>query len=167
MATLRVFVVDKLTNFIDNKYAKNIEKSIFNFTIQHAKKVGITPAWENKRFKEYYKHKYLSILHNFNDPTNNLKDRILLGEVKTKTIAFLKPYEIHLSGPYARTIEDHKIADYKKELAGDKSKECRGIFKCGRCKSDKTSYYQLQTRSADEPMTTFVTCFNCNKKWKF
>ena len=41
-----------------------------------------------------------------------------------------------------------------------------GFFTCARCKSKKTSYYQLQTRSADEPMTTFVTCHNCDKHWK-
>ena len=40
-------------------------------------------------------------------------------------------------------------------------------FTCGRCKRNKTTYYQLQTRSADEPMTTFVTCLHCNNKWKF
>ena len=40
-------------------------------------------------------------------------------------------------------------------------------FQCGRCKQRKTRYYQMQTRSADEPMTTFVTCTNCNHKWKF
>lgn len=31
----------------------------------------------------------------------------------------------------------------------------------------KTTYYQMQTRSADEPMTTFVTCVNCGNRWKF
>ena len=41
-----------------------------------------------------------------------------------------------------------------------------GIFKCNKCKSMKTVYYQMQTRSADEPMTTYVTCTNCNFKWK-
>ncbi len=167
MATMRAYAVEKFSTLIEQKYATNIEKSVFNYTINHAKAVGTPPAWENKNFKEMYKRKYISILHNLNDSTNNLKERILNGEVKTKTIAFLAPYEIHPSGPYAIAIEDHKIADLKKELAGDKSKECKGMFKCGRCKSDKTSYYQLQTRSADEPMTTFVTCFNCNKKWKF
>ncbi|KAE8223238.1 hypothetical protein CF319_g3707 [Tilletia indica] len=40
-------------------------------------------------------------------------------------------------------------------------------FECGRCKQRKTKYYQQQTRSADEPMTTFVTCVNCGNKWKF
>ncbi|KAG8962466.1 RNA polymerase II elongation factor [Tulasnella sp. 419] len=40
-------------------------------------------------------------------------------------------------------------------------------FKCGRCKQRKTRYRQAQTRSADEPMTTFVTCTNCGNRWKF
>ena len=39
-------------------------------------------------------------------------------------------------------------------------------FKCYKCKQRKTTYNQLQTRSADEPMTTFVTCLNCGKRWK-
>lgn len=40
------------------------------------------------------------------------------------------------------------------------------IFKCSACGQRKASYRQLQTRSADEPMTTFVTCV-CGHKWKF
>ncbi|SGY38083.1 BQ5605_C003g01955 [Microbotryum silenes-dioicae] len=40
-------------------------------------------------------------------------------------------------------------------------------FQCGKCKQRRTMYYQMQTRSADEPMTTFVTCLNCNNRWKF
>ena len=39
-------------------------------------------------------------------------------------------------------------------------------IKCGRCKKKECSFYQLQTRSADEPMTTFVTCLNCGNRWK-
>ncbi|CBJ32824.1 conserved unknown protein [Ectocarpus siliculosus] len=46
-------------------------------------------------------------------------------------------------------------------------KETDGMFECGRCKSTKTTYTQKQTRSADEPMTTFVTCSNCKNRWKF
>ena len=40
-------------------------------------------------------------------------------------------------------------------------------FQCGKCRQRKTQYYQMQTRSADEPMTTFVTCVNCGNRWKF
>ena len=39
-------------------------------------------------------------------------------------------------------------------------------FTCRICKSKECTYYQMQTRSADEPMTTFVTCINCNNRWK-
>ena len=39
-------------------------------------------------------------------------------------------------------------------------------FKCYKCKKRKCTYYQLQTRSADEPMTTFVTCLVCGNRWK-
>lgn len=40
-------------------------------------------------------------------------------------------------------------------------------FKCGRCGQRKTKYRQMQTRSADEPMTTFVSCVVCGNQWKF
>ncbi len=40
-------------------------------------------------------------------------------------------------------------------------------FQCGKCRQRETQYYQMQTRSADEPMTTFVTCVNCGNRWKF
>ena len=39
-------------------------------------------------------------------------------------------------------------------------------FTCPRCHKKKCTFYQLQTRSADEPMTTFVTCVLCGKRWK-
>ena len=167
MANLRPFVVDKLSEFIEPNYAKNIEKSIFNWTIKSARLQNTQPAWENKFFKEQYKRKYLSLLFNFTNPKNNICERIHRGEVKTKDIASLSPDALHPSGLYAASIREQEIVRLRKELMADKDNNYKGMFKCGKCKSDKTTYYQLQTRSADEPMTTFVTCMNCNKKWKF
>ena len=64
-----------------------------------------------------------------------------------------------------------------KELFEDKSKKDKikyefkpeamtDIFKCRKCGSRSCSYYELQTRSADEPMTQFVNCLDCNNRWK-
>jgi len=39
-------------------------------------------------------------------------------------------------------------------------------FKCFKCKKRNCTYYQLQTRSADEPMTTFIQCLECGNNWK-
>ena len=167
MANLRPFVVDKFSEFIEPNYAKNIEISIFNWTIQNALHYNTPPAWENNFFKEQYKRKYVGLLYNFQNEKTNLPDRIRDGEVKTKDIASLSPDKLHPSGLYASTIREQEIARLKKEISADKDNDYKGIFKCGKCKSNKTTYYQMQTRCADEPMTTFVTCMNCNKKWKF
>ena len=40
-----------------------------------------------------------------------------------------------------------------------------GEFVCSRCKGNKTTHYSMQTRSADEPMTVFVSCLTCGKRW--
>ena len=56
-------------------------------------------------------------------------------------------------------------ADKINKQCGIKDSET-GLFKCGRCKSTKTSNTQKQTRSADEPMTVFVLCHNCGNRWK-
>ena len=40
------------------------------------------------------------------------------------------------------------------------------VFKCHKCKKRECSYYEVQTRSADEPMTVFVTCLNCKNRWR-
>ena len=40
------------------------------------------------------------------------------------------------------------------------------MFVCKKCKSRKCTYYELQTRSADEPSTIFISCLDCGKHWK-
>jgi len=52
-------------------------------------------------------------------------------------------------------------------VRGQQQEASTDAFKCGKCKQRKCTYYQLQTRSADEPMTTFVTCVECGNRWKF
>jgi DNA-directed RNA polymerase subunit M/transcription elongation factor TFIIS len=44
--------------------------------------------------------------------------------------------------------------------------ESPSLIQCHSCKQYKVTYYEMQTRSADEPMTCFCTCLNCGKKWK-
>ena len=41
-----------------------------------------------------------------------------------------------------------------------------GILKCPKCKSMKTEYTEVQTRSADEPTTKKCFCNTCNYRWK-
>jgi len=63
-----------------------------------------------------------------------------------------------------KSLVDSDNEIQKKELR-------QGQFKCNNCAKNKeyswnTTYYELQTRSSDEPMTIFITCETCKKKWK-
>ena len=165
--SLRTYAIQQFALYIEEPFAKNIEKSIFNWTIKNSKKCCESPSWENTFFKESYKRKYISIISNIKNEKTQIVDRIHKGVLKTKDIASYPPDVLFPSGPWAKAIEEQKINDLKKELAKDQEKEYKGMFKCEKCKSNKTTFYQMQTRSADEPMTTFVTCMNCGKKWKF
>jgi DNA-directed RNA polymerase subunit M/transcription elongation factor TFIIS len=78
----------------------------------------------------------------------------------------MKPEELWPDGPWAKT--QYKLKEKELIIEANKAKEedYDGMFKCRKCKSKKTTYYQMQTRSADEPMTTYVTCTACGLKWK-
>lgn len=40
-----------------------------------------------------------------------------------------------------------------------------GIVQCGKCKSKRVYSYSVQTRSADEPMSTRSHCTSCGFEW--
>lgn len=37
---------------------------------------------------------------------------------------------------------------------------------CDKCGHETAAFYEMQTRSADEPMTTFYRCLRCKNTWK-
>lgn len=167
MANLRQFVRSKLGEHMNSKLAHNVEKSIFNETIRSVDRNDDEADWSNHRFRHMYKNIYVNLLQKLKNPKCSLLDRLIAGEVSSKELASLKPDVQWPEGPYAETIRQLKIKEDAKILASDPDKIPDGAFECRRCKSMKTTYYQLQTRSADEPMTTYVTCLRCNNKWKF
>ena len=78
-------------------------------------------------------------------------------------VAFLKHTEL-MPERWEELLSKKKKIDkckYEKrtEIATD-------LYRCGKCGKRQCTFYQLQTRSADEPMTNFVTCLNCGKRWK-
>ncbi|XP_037444076.1 transcription elongation factor TFIIS-like [Triticum dicoccoides] len=114
-----------------------------------------------------HKVKYRSILFNLKADNNpDFRRRVLLGEVRPGSLVDMPADEMASD---ARKLENQQIKEkalFDCERASA-PKASTDQFKCGRCGQRKTTYYQLQTRSADEPMTTFVTCVNCNNHWKF
>ncbi|KAE8717592.1 Transcription elongation factor TFIIS [Hibiscus syriacus] len=113
------------------------------------------------------KFKYRSIMFNMKDPKNpDFRRKVLLGEVKPERLITMTPEEMASDERQRENKEIKEKALFDCERGGA-PKATTDQFKCGRCGQRKTTYYQMQTRSADEPMTTYVTCVNCNNHWKF
>jgi transcription elongation factor S-II len=114
-----------------------------------------------------HKFKYRSIMFNIKDTQNpDFRRKVLLGHVKPEDVVDMSPEEMASN---ERQMQNGKIKEkamFECERAAA-PKASTDQFKCGRCGKRQCTYYQLQTRSADEPMTTFVTCVNCNNHWKF
>jgi transcription elongation factor S-II len=95
-----------------------------------------------------------------------LKEKIVTKKLKPLEVIDMRPEQLDPSGKYAKVLEKRIHREMRKEALTKEAKNQEGFFTCNRCKSKKTTYYQLQTRSADEPMTTYVSCLNCDKNWK-
>ncbi|CAY39612.1 hypothetical protein OTV1_024 [Ostreococcus tauri virus 1] len=161
----RQYVLTRLSTLLEipetDTICINLEKSILNYATTKCSE----PAWDNHSFSNMYKHKFLQLQYNLrNSPA--LNRWIVEKKVKSKDVVDMRPEELWPDGPCATAIEDKIVKDLRKAYLAQEIKDTEGFFTCGRCKSNKTSYYQLQTRSADEPMTTFVSCHNCDRNWK-
>jgi len=139
----------------------NIEKGIFNWVIQHASKNNIVRKWSNPFFVTLYIDHLRSVYINLKKP--DVSSAVISANIKSHEIAFMTHQEI-CPDKWKQLIEDKKVRDKQKYEPNIEASTDN--FTCNKCKSKKCTYYQLQTRSADEPMTTFVTCLECGKRWK-
>jgi DNA-directed RNA polymerase subunit M/transcription elongation factor TFIIS len=152
----------------DINKAEKIEKSIYNYAHEQCILKNIEPIIENKYFLRIYVNKLMSIYNNINEKSyiknTNLLNKINNDEIDLNIIAFLSPQEIH-EEHWRKYIDKQSAVDeflYSRTI-GVKTKE----YKCGRCKERNCSYYQLQVRCSDEPMTTFINCLNCGNNWSY
>ncbi|SCU77806.1 LAFA_0A03466g1_1 [Lachancea sp. 'fantastica'] len=114
-----------------------------------------------------YKNKYRVVYSNVISKNNpDLKHKITAGDVTPEHLVSCDPRELapeHLK----KKLEEISKQNLFNAQGATLERSVTDRFTCGKCKEKKVSYYQLQTRSADEPLTTFCTCEVCGNRWKF
>jgi len=145
---------------------ETMEKSIYNTSIKEARDKLVDRSWDSPDFKWIYKKNYIKVFSNIsiNKNADFVTQKLKYNIWEPEKIVSMSPQEL-----YPDIWEELILKNKKKLDALSLLQNAQGtdIFKCGKCKERNCTYFQMQTRSADEPMTTFVTCLNCGNRWKF
>jgi len=158
----RTNISNKLNAIIeDDTLCVNVERGVFNYSLKEASSKKIIKKWENPRFVQIYLDRLRSIYINLKD--TSFLNRIKNGEVTPLNIASMTHQEMNPS-QWRTLIEQKVMRDASKYT--NNIQASTDMFTCKKCKSKRCTYYELQTRSADEPATIFITCLDCGKNWK-
>ena len=156
-SNIRKKIDEKLKN---EKNSSNLEKGIFNYTLKEADQRKIVKKWDNKYFVQIYLDRLRAIYTNLND---NIVEQVTSGAIKPHIVAFMTHQELN-PDKWAALIDAKSKRDANKFETNIAA--ATDTFTCRKCKGNQCTYYQMQTRSADEPMTVYISCCNCGNRWK-
>ncbi|XP_064804898.1 transcription elongation factor A protein 3-like isoform X9 [Oncorhynchus masou masou] len=114
-----------------------------------------------------YKNRVRSRISNLKDPKNpGLRRNILAGGIELRRFAIMSAEE--MASDELKQLRNNLTKEAIREHQLSKtSGTISDLFQCSKCGKKNCTYNQMQTRSADEPMTTFVLCNECGNRWKF
>ncbi|NXT84915.1 TCEA2 protein, partial [Zapornia atra] len=113
-----------------------------------------------------YKNRVRSRISNLKDSKNpELKKNVLCGAITPEQIAVMTSEEMASNElkEIRKAMTKEAIREHQMAKTGGTQTD---LFTCGKCKKKNCTYTQVQTRSSDEPMTTFVVCNECGNRWK-
>ncbi|XP_059082324.1 transcription elongation factor A protein 1-like [Tigriopus californicus] len=123
-----------------------------------------------KKFKDTgmrYKNQIRSRVFNLKDKKNPaLRENVLTGVIPPDTFSTMSAEDMA-----SDEVKNQRKAFVKAGIDAAQLAKVEGtktdLLQCGKCHKKNCTYNQIQTRSADEPMTTFVLCNACGNRWKF
>jgi DNA-directed RNA polymerase subunit M/transcription elongation factor TFIIS len=155
-SNIRKKLDEKLNN---EKNSSNLEKGIFNYALKEADQRKIVKKWDNKYFIQIYLDRLRTIYTNLND---TIVEQVTSGAIKPHVVAFMTHQELQ-PDKWTALIDAKSKRDANKFEVNIAA--ATDTFTCRKCKGNQCTYYLMQTRSSDEPMTCYVQC-NCGNRWK-
>jgi transcription elongation factor S-II len=139
--------------------AKNMEIGIYNYAINRANEEKILLKWTTRAFVTIYLNRLRSIYFNL---TPYVLELINSGQISTRDVGSMSFYDLNP----AKWLDLIKLKNQRDKNKFENAIKVVSNFKCRKCSSNNCSYTCVQIRSADEPMTTFVSCHNCGNNWR-
>lgn len=148
-----------LSKYFDNEDCVKIEKGLYDYSEQFCNSNNNNLIMANSIYMDCTQN----LVYNCeqNHPTiKEIKKLIKKNKYNPYNLAFLRPDELDKDNWMKIISRKNNTEKTLNNLPTITWKPCRD------CKNTKYDYFQLQTRSADEPMTTFYICKQCNKTYK-
>lgn len=138
----------------DKNISNKIESSISKYSKEYAE-LNNTP-YLLEQIYETKSSEIIALISKSDYLISAIKD----SSIDPGKIAFMSPEELDPE-KYESIIKKRQLKEYNctKSVGTD-------IFKCSKCGKSNSKIEQKQTRSADEPPTTFVNCLECGNKYK-
>jgi DNA-directed RNA polymerase subunit M/transcription elongation factor TFIIS len=153
---LRTITKNNLNEYLNkDELASDIENSINDFTLNSIPE----PSLIDVLFESIYDQKSKEILEYFKTNKKYLLESIQSKQLDPKKLADCKAEELNPE-KYSKIITKKSYSKYKTNKGSN-------LFTCPKCKKSECEVSQKQTRSGDEPPTTFVKCLVCNNVMKF
>lgn len=152
---------DKALEMFVNAFKHNIENINYDRAAKISKSIVEHLANE---FSQSFPKEVRSKTHNLKE-NKQLCENVYKSVINTVNFVKMLPSEMQseeLKNKDNEYIKESLLASQIAKVSADTD-----MFECSKCKQRKCTYSQLQTRSCDEPMTTFVTCTVCGNRWKF
>lgn len=148
-----------LSEHFDKKNCPLVEQGLYDYTEQFCKSNGDNLIMAQSIYKDCVSNLLFNCTQN-HASIQKIKKQILKKKFNPYNMAFLRPDELDEDNWMKIILRKNTTEDKLKNLPTIEWKPCRV------CKNIEFFYYQLQTRSADEPMTTFYICKKCDKTYK-
>lgn len=168
--TQRTKMIDAMSSFFGKHLAKKdvilLERAIYNACIEESNRKHIIRDWGFPLFTKTYERKTRHICGNLH-PDCYIENKGLLERYKAGEFRFedlMSWTETEIFPERNKELAEKQFQREQRLLEGNKANATDQFF-CGRCHKRQCTYYELQTRSADEPMTIFIQCVNCGKRW--
>ena len=149
--------------------SRRLEEAVYNYSMKYCetKCIDFSQETDDLYFRRIYLNKISHIYNNLHPQSelqnNYLLPAVLSGDISIDQIPFMSPTEIFPEHwkPYIEKKQARETIynSLQEQVTTD-------MYVCSRCKKNRCTYYQMQTRATDEPMTTFVTCVECGHKWR-
>ena len=168
---VRLHTIEKMKTIFKTTFSldelETLEKEIYKASLKESDIKHIIKDWKNKQFEQIYYTFVRKIVGNLYQDSY-VKNKELIQKYEAKQITFeticsMNYYDLYYSKWDTHITNQQNIE--KRQMEGNKSM-ATDQFLCTRCYKRECTYYEMQTRSADEPMTIFINCLNCGKNWR-